>query len=88
MKFKYENMINKILNEAPAAPVAPTKPATTPTKTPSPSKPATPNPSPFRRHKPGSMPEIRPKAAGNEEEMDVSNELMNIIKKHAKFIKS
>lgn len=78
-KMKFENLINKLMSEAPVtAPEPTTKPA--PTTTPSPTKPSTPNPSPFRRGKPGSMPEIKPKAGALEQE------IKNIITKYAKFI--
>ena len=89
LKQNFDSLVGGLLREAPMAPAKPaTRPAPAPTKTPSPRpSPAPHNPDPFRRHKPGQMPEIAPKGAKKGSAIDLKQEIKGIIGKYSKFIK-
>lgn len=57
------NVVSRILNETPAAPVEEPKPTTKPSAPPAPSRPTPRHPSPFRRTVPGPTP--KPKAVNS-----------------------
>ena len=91
MKIDFDTLVHGLLKEQPITAPMPVKtPNPTRRSTPNPTKrqePA-PNPSPFRRHHPGQMPDIRPKAETTDRgaSAELSQDLLNIIQKHAKFI--
>jgi hypothetical protein len=80
-QIKFDSFVGKLLKEEPQVAPAPVKPTTKPSAPPKPNRPVTPNPDPFRRHKPGQMPKIAPKAGS-----DLKQAVQNIIGKYSKFI--
>ena len=85
MKEIFEQLVNTVLQEAPiVTPEAPPKPEAPPAPTTTPPSPSTPNPDPFRRHDPGTMPDIRPKSKSSK---ILKQEILDIIRKHTRFLK-
>jgi hypothetical protein len=88
-KQSFDSMVSRFLLEEPLVAPAPTT-LPRPTTVPNPTRrtaPSTPNPSPFRRQKPGSMPSIKPKADTKSKE-EFKQEIANVINRYTKFIEN
>jgi len=85
---KFDSFVGKYLSESPIT-APPPRPSTKPSTKPSTPKPSTPNPDPFRRHEPGQMPAIKPKAQGKSAAAaELKQQIKGIISKHAKFLRA
>lgn len=82
-QIKFDSLVYGLLKEEPLVAPAPTRPTTRPSAPPRPSRPIqpAPNPDPFKRHKPGQMPRIKPKAGQN-----LKQAVQNIISKYTKIL--
>ena len=82
-QIKFDSFVSGLLKEEPQIAPAPSRPVTKPSAPPKPSRPSQPahNPDPFRRHQPGQMPKVNPKAG-----QDLKQTVQGIISKYTKFL--
>jgi len=88
-KQSFDSIVSQFLKEEPLVAPAPTtlpRPTTVPNPTRRPA-PSVPNPSPFRRQKPGSMPNVKPKAiADTNAKEEFKQEIADVISKYTRFV--